>query len=231
MYKRCQVVPEVLEACMDIFETFYAARNEKNAVPMAAYMKNRFPYLGIKTPEHKALAKAFLKEKKKDKQIDWAFIWKCYDLPEREFHYLGLAYLIAVVKLLTPDDAGNLEKLITTNSWWDTVDSIDAIVGDLCLRYPELKETVITRWTMSDNIWLKRISIDYQLQYKEKTDTQMLSHAILTNVGTKEFFVNKAIGWSLREYSKTDKEWVRSFINDNSDKLSTLSIKEGSKYI
>lgn len=216
---------------MDIIETFYAARNEKNARPMEAYMKNQFPFLGIKTPEVRALAKDFLKERKKDKKIDWPFIWKCYGLPEREFQYLGLAYLGAVVNLLTPGDKDALEKLITTKSWWDTVDVIDAHVGDLCLRYPELKETVIAKWMVSQNIWLKRVSIDFQLRYKEKTDTDILSRAILTNTGTKEFFVNKAIGWSLREYSKTNPDWVRLFIDTHRDRLSALSIKEGSKYV
>lgn len=106
------------------------------------------------------------------------------------------------MSLLTPGDTDALEKLITTKSWWDAVDVIDAYVGDLCLRYPELKETVISKWMVSQNIWLKRVSIDFQLRFKDKTDTNILSRAILTNTGTREFFVNKAIGWSLREYSK-----------------------------
>jgi 3-methyladenine DNA glycosylase AlkD len=216
---------------MDIIDTFYAARNEEAAGPMAAYMKNQFAYLGIKTPEFRELTKDIRKEWKKDKEIDWPFVWKCYGLPEREFQYLGLSYLGTVVLLLTPDDVENLEKLITTKAWWDTVDTIDAYVGDLCLRYPVLKETVIEKWMVSDNIWQKRISIDFQLRYKEKTDTGVLSRAILQNAGTKEFFVNKAIGWSLREYSKTDGAWVRRFIDENRDKLSALSIREGSKYV
>lgn len=216
---------------MDIFENFYAARNDENAAPMAAYMKNLFPYLGIKTPEHRALSKDFIKQKKKDKVIDWALIWKCYELPEREFQYLGLAYLGAVQHLLTPNDVGNLEKLITTKAWWDTVDTIDIYVGDLCYRYPALKETVLPNWIASDNIWLKRISINFQLKYKEKTDTEFLARAILSNIGTKEFFVNKAIGWALREYSKTNKQWVRQFVEENRGKLSTISLREAVKYL
>jgi 3-methyladenine DNA glycosylase AlkD len=136
-----------------------------------------------------------------------------------------------VVSLLTPGDTDALEKLITTKSWWDAVDVIDAYVGDLCLRYPELKETVISKWMVSQNIWLKRVSIDFQLRFKDKTDTNILSRAILTNTGTREFFVNKAIGWSLREYSKINPDWVRLFIDTHRDRLSALSIKEGSKYL
>lgn len=216
---------------MDIIDIFYAARNEDSAAPMAKYMKDQFPYLGIKSPEHRVLAKDFLKQREKDHAIDWEFIWKCFGLPEREFQYLGLGYLGTVKHLLTPADIGSLEKLVKTKSWWDTVDTINSYVGDICLRYPELKETLIPRWMADDNIWLKRISIDFQLKYKDKTDTRTLSRVILANTGTKEFFVNKAIGWALREFSKTDKEWVGKFIEDNKDVLSPLSIREGSKYV
>ena len=216
---------------MDIFETFYKAANKENAAPMEAYMRNRFAFLGIKTPERRALAKPFLKERKKDETVDWAFVWKCYSLPEREFQYLAMAYLDVVQKKLTSKDAGQLEKLITTKPWWDTVDSIDAYVGELILQYPELKKTLISKWIIGENIWCKRVAINYQLRYKDKTDTDMLRIAILSNTGTKEFFVDKAIGWALREYSKTDPVWVRDFIDDNAQALSPLSIREASKYI
>ena len=216
---------------MDIFETFYAARNEEKAAPMAAYMKNRFAFLGIKTLERRILAKPFLKERNKDESVDWAFVWKCYSFPEREFQYLAMAYLDTVKKRLIPEDAVQLEKLIQAKSWWDTVDSIDAFVGELVLQYPELKKTLITKWIISENIWLKRVSIIYQLHYKDKTDTDMLSRAILLNTSTKEFFVDKAIGWALREYSKTNPDWVCGFIDNNAQTLSPLSIREASKYI
>ena len=216
---------------MDIFETFYAAGNEKNALPMAAYMKNQFKFLGIKTPERRMLTKSFLNERKKDAAIDWDFVWKCYELPEREFQYIAMAYLDTMQKKLTIDDIGQLEKLITTKSWWDTVDTIDAYIGELCLRYADLKKTLIPKWINSKNIWLKRVSINFQLRYKEKTDTELLSRAIMSNTGTKEFFVDKAIGWALREYSKTSPDWVRCFIEENRQMLSPLSIREASKYI
>jgi len=214
---------------MDIIESFYASRNEENAVPMSAYMKNKFPFLGIKKPDRAKLSKEFLKQRKKDQIIDWDFIFRCYGLPEREFHYLAIGYLYTVRNLLKTMDTEYIEKLIITNSWWDTVDSIDEIVGHMCLKFPELKNTVITQWIQSENIWLKRVAIDFQLQYKEKTDVEVLSRAILSNKDTKEFFVNKAIGWALREYSKTNKEWVRAFLAENC--LSALSTREAGKYL
>ncbi|HOM02965.1 MAG TPA: DNA alkylation repair protein [Acetivibrio sp.] len=214
---------------MDIFKTFYDARDDENAAKMSAYMKNKFPFLGIPKPTRAKLSKDFLKQKKKDKEVDWQFIFQCYDMPEREFHYLALDYLTAVKALLVSNDIDKIEKLIITNSWWDSVDCIDSIVGHLCLKYPELKDSVIPKWIDSENIWLKRIAINFQLEYKEKTDTDILSRAILKNCDTGEFFINKAIGWALREYSKTDKEWVKQFIAHN--KLHSLSVREASKYL
>ena len=214
---------------MDIFEIFYKNRNKENAEPMAKYMRNLFPFLGLKKPERTALSKQFLKERKKDTKVDWEFIFKCYDMPEREFQYLAIDYMEKVKDLFTPEDMENIEKLLTTKSWWDSVDAINKIVGHIVMKYPEIKEDIILKWMKSDNIWLNRISIIFQLKYKEKTDTVFLSNAILYNCETTEFFINKAIGWALREYSKTDKEWVKEFIDNNN--LSKLSIREGSKYI
>ncbi len=212
-----------------IIELFYKNRNEELAVPMAKYMKNNFPFLGIKTPERKELCKEFMKERKRDAFVDWDFIHRCFDLPEREFQYLAISYMNVVKKLFTIDDMKKIKGLVTYKSWWDTVDSISPIVGDICLEYPFIKEDVIDNWIISDNIWLKRVSILFQLKYKEKTDAKFLTKAIINNSNTSEFFINKAIGWALREYSKTDKNWVRDFINNN--ELSKLSVKEGSKYI
>ncbi|HHV28343.1 DNA alkylation repair protein [Acetivibrio mesophilus] len=214
---------------MDIFKTFYDSQDDENAAKMSAYMKNKFPFLGIPKPIRAKLSKNFLKQKKKDKEVDWEFIFQCYDMPEREFHYLALDYLTAVKALLVSNDIDKIEKLIITNSWWDSVDCIDSIVGHLCLKYPQLKDSVIPKWIDSENIWLKRIAINFQLEYKEKTDTDILSRAILKNCDTGEFFINKAIGWALREYSKTDKEWVKQFIAHN--KLHSLSVREASKYL
>ena len=97
------------------------------------------------------------------------------------------------------------------------------------MEYPEVKKDYLTKWIESNNIWLNRVSIIFQLKYKEKTDIQFLSKAILSNSETNDFFINKAIGWALREYSKTNKEWVKNFIHKNT--LHPLSVREGSKYL
>ena len=212
----------------DIFDIFASAYDPDSAVKMAAYMKNRFPFLGINKPKRAELSKEFLKEKKKDTEIDWDFIFKCYSMQEREFHYLAIDYLLSVKNLLKADDIAKVETLITDNSWWDSVDSIDSILGDMVLRFPELKP-VMLNFAASDNIWLRRSAIDFQLKYKDKTDTALLSQIIELNLGSNEFFIKKAIGWILREYSKTNKEWVGMFIQTHD--LSPLSVREAGKYI
>ena len=214
---------------MSIFSDFREAADPDKAAAMSAYMRDQFVYLGIPTPRRRELSREFLKSIDK-KTLDWDFIFECWEQPEREFQYLALDYLSKLIKILTPDAVPNLRKLITTKSWWDTVDSIDVLVGTIALKYPEINATLI-EWSKDENFWLRRTAIDHQLGRKEKTDTQLLEEIILNNLGQTEFFINKAIGWSLREYSKTDPVWVRSFIDRHRAGMANLSIKEASKYI
>jgi 3-methyladenine DNA glycosylase AlkD len=197
---------------------------------MAAYMRNICPFLGITKPLRAMLQKPFLKEAAKTHTaVDWEFINKCWAL-EREFQYLALDYIRTVAKLLTIKDIPYLKRLALTKSWWDTIDVLDRIIGGIALAYPAVNE-ILLQWSVDDNFWLRRIAIDHQLNRKDKTDTALLEIIIINNFGQKEFFINKAIGWSLREYSKTNKEWVRAFISRHRDRMSKLSVREASKYI
>ncbi|MCP5455459.1 MAG: DNA alkylation repair protein [Thermotogae bacterium] len=216
---------------MDIIKIFYNSRNSENAAAMKKYMGNRFEFIGIKKPERALLSKEFLKEKKKDNKADWHMIFELYSLEEREFQYLAIDYLSVVKKILVFEDIINIQELITEKSWWDTSDSIDNIVAHMALSDPGIKRDIISKWVKSDNVWLKRVSILFQLKYKENTDTDFLKYAVSENYGTNEFFVDKAIGWALREYSKTNPGWVRDFITQNREDLSSLSYREAVKYI
>jgi len=126
-------------------------------------------------------------------------------------------------------DFENIEKIALIKPWWDSIDSIVPVVGFLCKKYPALIEKFIMPWSEGSEKWLIRISIIFQLKYKKDTNLELLSKVILQNNGTKEFFINKAIGWALREYSKTDSEWVTNFVNTN--QLSNLSKREALKVI
>jgi 3-methyladenine DNA glycosylase AlkD len=211
----------------EVFKTLEAAADPEKAKGMSAYLKNQFAFLGILKPERAALTKDFLRQKKSE-PLDWELAQACYAKQEREFQYLAVDYVLLMKDKLVPEDITRIESLITCKSWWDTVDMFNIPVGCMFLKYPQMTET-IRRWMTSENMWLRRSAIIFQLHLKQKTDTALLSEAIENNLGSKEFFINKAIGWALREYSKTDAEWVRAFMR--SHKLEPLSVKEGSKYI
>ncbi|OLF50751.1 hypothetical protein BU200_00785 [Streptococcus acidominimus] len=131
---------------------------------------------------------------------------------------------------ITSEDLPRLEGVLGTNSWWDSVDGLDKIAGEIAFRYPEAK-SVLLDWNLSDNIWLRRVAIDHQLLRKQNTDTELLEKILINNLGQTEFFINKAIGWSLRDYSKVNPTWVRNFIARYEERLSPLSIREASKYL
>lgn len=213
-----------------IKELFESRQNTENAGAMAKYMKNMFIFYGIPSPERKELYKDFIKSEKGYKKIDWVLLDKCYEDDHREMQYLVYDYLHAMKKYLVFEDTEKICKYIVTKSWWDTTDFLCKVIGDIGLRDARVGELML-KWSESDNIWIKRTAILHQLSYKDKTDTNLLEHIISNCLGSDEFFINKAIGWALREYSKTAPEWVKSFISRHKNELSPLSIKEGSKYI
>ena len=213
-----------------IKELFESRQNNENAEAMSKYMKNKFTFYGIPSPERKELYKDFIKSEKASKKIDWSFLDKCYADDHREFQYLVYDYLLAMKKYLDFEDTEKIRIFIVTKSWWDTTDFLCKVIGEIGLKDQKIRELML-KWSESDNIWIKRTAILHQLAYKDKTDTDLLEHIISNCLGSDEFFINKAIGWALREYSKTAPEWVNGFIGRYESKLNSLSIKEASKYI
>ena len=182
----------------------------ENARKMAKYMRNLFKFYGIATPKRKEIYRDILKQEKANKKIDWQFLDYCYQDEHREFQYFVCDYL--------------------STKWWDTIDCFDRIIGDIGLKDTRVA-ILMLKWSQDDDFWLRRIAIDHQLLRKDQTDQHLLEKIIVNNLNSDEFFINKAIGWSLRDYSKTDPEWVRNFIEKYRDKMSSLSIKEASKYL
>ena len=209
---------------------FESSQDPENSAEMAKYMKNKFTFYGIASPERKELYKDFIKSEKASKKIDWSFLDKCYADDHREFQYLVYDYLLAMKKYLDFEDTEKIRIFIVTKSWWDTTDFLCKVIGEIGLKDSRVYALML-KWSESDNIWIKRTAILHQLAYKDKTDTDLLEHIISNCLGSDEFFINKAIGWALREYSKTAPEWVKSFISRRKNELSALSVKEGSKYI
>ncbi|OIJ22526.1 DNA alkylation repair protein [Anaerobacillus alkalidiazotrophicus] len=218
-------------ALASVIRVFEESRNDQNAILMKRYMKNKFEFLGIKAPERREIMRPLMKEAKKfprEQMVE--FVKRLWDLSEREYQYFALDYLEKNIKVLVEEDIQFLEYLIKTKSWWDTVDILASkCVGYHFTKYPNLITEYGVRWAVSENIWLRRTAILFQLKYKEKTDKELLFQIIEKNAHDDEFFIQKGIGWALREYSKTNKEEVAAFIN--SHPLSNLSKREGKKYL
>lgn len=214
----------------EVRKRFEENADPENAVKMAKYMRNRFIFYGIPTPKRKKLYRDFLKEEKRNKIIDWGFLDQCYDDEHREFQYLVTDYLSELNSLLTYDDIPAIRKYIDRKQWWDTIDSLDQVIGKIGLR-DERVDALMLEWSTDEDFWVRRIAIDHQLPRKDKTNTVLLEKIIVNNLGSSEFFINKAIGWSLRDYSKTDPEWVGNFIERYRNRMDKLSIREAGKYI
>lgn len=191
------------------------------------YLKGKFEFFGIKTPVRREIQKPFLvKEYLPSKAESFKMIKTLWNKPEREFHYFGQELAKKYIKNIEIDDINLFEYMIVHNSWWDTVDMIAVhLVAGYFKKFPDQKGPKINEWLNSGNMWLNRTAIIFQLKYKEEIDTDLLTHIIQANLNSKEFFINKAIGWMLREYTRTDPNWVIHFIENNN--LSNLSKKEG----
>jgi len=211
----------------DVKAVFQEHGNPEVAPFQMKYMRNQFAFYGLKAPVWVALTKDIVREKGIPQGESLKELVRlCFDDEYREIQYFALELLQKCIKKQEEDFIGLLEETITTKSWWDTVDWTAAkMVGAHLKRYPSLVPSVPGRWIESDNIWLQRSAILFQLKYKRETNTDLLFRYILRRADSKEFFIQKASGWALREYSKTDPEAVRKFIGEN--KLAALTRREG----
>ncbi|WPR70631.1 DNA alkylation repair protein [Flavobacterium sp. NG2] len=210
--------------------TFQTNSNPENAIAMSKYMKNKFPFFGIKTPDRRQLLSVLWKENKQEIQSNPRKIARIlFSKPEREFHYCAIEILIKELKNnFQEDDIHLIEELITTNSWWDSVDTISKyILGGYLSQFPQNITKIISKFSKSNNLWLNRSTILFQLGYKTKTDFELLKKICITHQNSKEFFIQKAIGWALREFAKTDSQAVKEFVLVNN--LKPLSRKEALK--
>jgi 3-methyladenine DNA glycosylase AlkD len=212
-------------------EVFGLNANEEIAYFMKKYMKGQFEYFGIKAPERRELKKKFLQKfGLPEKEILPIITKECWDQPQREYQYFIMEVLERSAKKAEKERIVLFEFMILNKSWWDTVDYIAAnLVGVHFQRYPEMIYPVTEKWMSTGNFWLQRASLLFQLKYKKKTDINLMSEYIQQLQGSKEFFINKAIGWILREYSKTDAHWVTDYVRQHS--LAPLSHREALKWL
>jgi len=207
-----------------------AAADPEQAPQMAAYMKDKFPYLGIKAGARRLASKPILTAAKtQDPDELLALVDALWAEPEREFHYVGMDAIRAGAKNLRATDLARVRALIENTPWWDTVDSLAIhTVGTMVTNHPELAETM-DEWVESDDVWIARTAILHQLMYKERTDTNRLFTYCEMRMEHTDFFMRKAIGWALRHYARTDPDAVRAFVARNENDLSGLSKREALK--
>lgn len=213
----------------DIQALFRANRSLEEAGPMEAYMKNQFTFLGIKAGKRKKLLTEFIKENGAPTDL-LDYVIALFKEEEREFQHVAIDLLSRYGKEQPREAIQVYEKLIVTKSWWDTVDGLaGTIISNHFKLYPDLIPTYNEAWINGENIWLARTAILFQLKYKEQTDTELLFSNCEKWLGSKEFFIQKAIGWALRQYAKVDSEAVRIFVNTHP--LAPLSRREALKHI
>lgn len=205
--------------------------NAENAQQMSTYLRDQFQFYGIKSGERRAaLKQLFTKSGMPSLEDLPKVIIELWCLPEREYQMVAVDLLIKLKNNLPISMATLLERCIVNKSWWDTVDMLAThIAGAMYLNYPEEFDSYIQRWGHADNLWLRRTTLLYQLKFKTKTDHQQLFSLIKYNLSDKEFFIQKAIGWTLREYSKTEPDKVIEFIEAES--VEGLARREALKWL
>jgi len=215
-----------------IQEYFEKYRNEEEAEPMSKYMRYKFSFIGISASKRNQLFKLFFNTFPIPAYDETkAIVRELFNLPEREYHYFAIHLLMKHKKKWAPTDIIFFESLILNKSWWDSVDLISSkLINPFFLKYRNLEEAITDSWSSSHNIWLKRVSIIYQNGYKQQTNLDILTKHILENADSNEFFIQKAIGWALRDYSKVDYKWVIDFVVNNT-KLKPLSKREAIKWM
>jgi len=213
-----------------VVETFEAARDPVAAAGMSRYLRDQFPFLGIASvPRVALLRQAVHGSARPTEQEVRDFCLTLWARPEREYQYAAQWYARRHVRVLGPGFLPTARELLVTKSWWDTVDELaQNVVGDIVHRHRDLGAEM-DRWIGDEDLWLRRSAILHQNRWKADTDAEVLFRYCRRCAPEREFFIRKAIGWALREYSKTDGAAVRRFVADHQDELSNLSQTEALK--
>jgi 3-methyladenine DNA glycosylase AlkD len=212
-------------------QEFKGVADPNIAVAQEKYMKGKLEYFGLKTPLRREIQKPFLHKdflpSKKTMELIVRELWR---LPQRDYQLVGQELFMKYHKQMEKKDIELIEFMLINNSWWDSVDYISVhILSAYFKKFPGEIKHVCVRWMNKDDFWLHRACLLFQLKWKNDIDTELMSHNIRSLIGSKEFFINKAIGGVLREYSRTNPEWVIDFV-DNTE-LHSLSKREALRLI
>lgn len=207
--------------------------DETDASAMAAYLKTDMPLYGVRAPQVHTIVRLIASEHPPQDSVEYdravRALWR---LPQREEKHVAIGYARAFGVFVTPDAFDLYSMMVVDGAWWDLVDPIAAyLVGGALDSHREVSTPLVRGWIDDGDLWPRRTSIICQLRNKDRTDTTLLSDACVANMGETDFFIRKAIGWALREFAKTDPDWVRAFVAEHRDAMSNLSIREATKHI
>jgi 3-methyladenine DNA glycosylase AlkD len=211
-------------------------RNPEKAAAMQAYMKSAMPYFGVQTPQLRAICKRLFEAHPIQTAAAWRktclAIWRGAKYREERYAAIGLTGYPLYRPFQTLDTLPMYEEMIVTGAWWDFVDEIASRRLGLLLRlYPRAMRGKMLSWSRSVNLWKRRSAILCQLSFKEHTDLALLYACIEPSLGSREFFLQKAIGWALRQYAWTSPGEIRRYVRKHRDQLSALSRREALKNI
>lgn len=210
-----------------------AQADASQAVPMKAYMLAQFEFLGIRAGPRREALKALPKfSGTGDELLALAHaLWQC---PEREFRYAAIDLLAKHHKRLDMSALPRLLQLVQTDSWWDTVDGLAGVVGDVVLRAKASQADVqhhMDACLGHAHLWVRRVAMLHQLGWRDQTDQARLFRYALTLAPEKDFFIRKAIGWALRDHARTEPGAVRDFLAQHEAQLSGLTRREAGKHL
>lgn len=216
-----------------VTQALSAHANPVLAAQMKAYLRGQFEFLGIQTPTRRQACRA-LPQLASDPKLLLQIAQTLWCKPEREYRYVAVDLLAKHATAFHATDLPAFKKLLQQGAWWETVDGLSGVIGDIVLQHQHNAPTahhVMDEWLMDADFWVRRSAMIHQLGWRMKTDTDRLSHYALTLSSESEFFIRKAIGWAFRDYAKWNPTWVAQFMKKHQAKFSGLTVREATRNI
>ena len=214
-----------------VSELLAEAGDPKKAADMAAYMKTEMPFYGVQAAERDGIVREVKPDIDLESRDDYeALVLAHWERPHREEKYIAVRLARRWSRYIGPASMPLYERMIREGAWWDFVDEIaEHLVGRVLERAPEQTWPILDAWIEDEDMWIRRAAVLAQKRRKDDTEPNKLFDYCLKLAHEDEFFIRKAVGWALREYSYVDPEAVRTFLVEHHDELSGLTIREASK--
>jgi 3-methyladenine DNA glycosylase AlkD len=208
-----------------------AHADAERARQMKAYLREQFEFLGIQTPTRRLVCSQ-LPKLPKDSVLLMRIANELWKKPEREYRYVACDLLAKNASAFSSEDLPAFKKLLQKDAWWETVDGLSGVIGDIVLNGSKIDhhcQKIMDQWLLDSDFWVRRSAMIHQLGWRLDTDTDRLGYYALTLSAETEFFIRKAIGWAFRDYAKWNPEFVRRFMKKHESTFSKLTLREATK--